>query len=163
MQTFIELRGNIEGKKVVWVGDGNNMCQTYMHAAGMLDFELTIACPEGFEPCSSLLDQLKKNVTLVHDPVEAISGAHLVATDTWASMGQESEKNTREIAFKNFQVNESLMNLSDNNSIFMHCLPAYRGQEINETIMNSEYSAVWIAAENRLHSQKALIEFLLNT
>ena len=163
MQTFIELRGNIEGKKVVWVGDGNNMCQTYMHAAGMLDFELTIACPEGFEPCSSLLDQLKQNVTLVHDPVEAISGAHLVATDTWASMGQESEKNTREIAFKNFQVNETLMNLSDNNSIFMHCLPAYRGQEINETIMNSEYSAVWIAAENRLHSQKALIEFLLNT
>ena len=107
MQTFIELRGNIEGKKVVWVGDGNNMCQTYMHAAGMLDFELTIACPEGFEPCSSLLDQLKQNVTLVHDPVEAISGAHLVATDTWASMGQESEKNTREIAFKNFQVNET--------------------------------------------------------
>ena len=163
MQTFIELRGSIEGKKVVWIGDGNNMCQTYMQAADMLDFELTIACPEGFEPCTNLLDQLKQNVTVIHDPVKAVSGAHLVATDTWASMGQESEKNIREIAFKDFQVNEKLMDLSGDRSIFMHCLPAYRGQEINETIMNSEYSAVWIAAENRLHSQKALIEFLLST
>ena len=86
-----------------------------------------------------------------------------MATDTWASMGQESEKNIREIAFKDYQVNEKLMDLSDDHSIFMHCLPAYRGQEINETIMDSRYSAVWIAAENRLHSQKALIEFLLST
>ena len=163
MQTFIELRGSIEGKKVVWIGDGNNMCQTYMQAADMLDFELTIACPEGFEPCTHLLDQLKQNVTVIHDPVKAVSGAHLVTTDTWASMGQESEKNIREIAFKDFQVNEKLMDLSGDRSIFMHCLPAYRGQEINETIMDSKYSAVWIAAENRLHSQKALIEFLLST
>jgi ornithine carbamoyltransferase len=163
MQTFIELRGSIEGKKVVWIGDGNNMCQTYMQAADMLDFDLTIACPEGFEPCTNLLDQLKQNVTVIHDPVKAVSGAHLVTTDTWASMGQESEKNIREIAFKDFQVNEKLMDLSGDRSIFMHCLPAYRGQEINETIMDSKYSAVWIAAENRLHSQKALIEFLLST
>jgi ornithine carbamoyltransferase len=163
MQTFIELRGSIEGKKVVWIGDGNNMCQTYMQAADMLDFDLTIACPEGFEPCTNLLDQFEQNVTLIHDPVKAIAGANLVATDTWASMGQESEKNIREIAFKDYQVNEKLMDLSDDHSIFMHCLPAYRGQEINETIMDSRYSAVWIAAENRLHSQKALIEFLLST
>ncbi|MAD57502.1 MAG: ornithine carbamoyltransferase [Porticoccus sp.] len=162
MQAFIELRGDIEGKKVTWIGDGNNMCQTYMHAAGMLDFQLKIGCPRGFEPQETISDELKENVTLVHDPVEAVAGADLVITDTWTSMGQESEKILRKKSFKDFQVNESLMEKSNERSLFMHCLPAYRGEEINDTIMDSGYSAVWLAAENRLHSQKALIEFLLS-
>jgi len=162
MQTYIEHKGSIQGKRVVWVGDGNNMCQSYMHAAEMLDFELFIACPEGFEPCSTLLDQLSSRVTLMRDPSAAITGAHLVATDTWASMGQESEKTLREKAFSGFQVNEKIMDLASSDALFMHCLPAHRGLEISETIMESKWSVVWDEAENRLHSQKALIEFLLS-
>ena len=163
IQAFIELRGDIQGKNVTWIGDGNNMCQSYMHAAEMLDFKLTIACPQGFKPCPKLLDQLSDHIILTEDPAEAVTGAHLVATDTWASMGQESEKATREKVFLRYQVNEEMMSLADNDALFMHCLPAYRGQEVNETILDSEYSGVWTAAENRLHSQKALIEFLLNS
>ncbi|MFQ3342395.1 MAG: ornithine carbamoyltransferase, partial [Porticoccus sp.] len=161
MQTYIEHRGSIQGKRVVWVGDGNNMCQSYMHAAEMLDFELLIACPKGFEPCSTLLNQLSSHVTLVRDPTVAISGANLVATDAWASMGQESESELRKKAFSGFQVNEAAMGLAAADALFMHCLPAYRGLEISETIMESQWSVVWSEAENRLHSQKALIELLL--
>jgi len=161
MQTYIEHRGSIQGKRVVWVGDGNNMCQSYMHAAEMLDFELLIACPKGFEPCSTLLNQLSSHVTLVRDPTVAISGANLVATDDWASMGQESESELRKKAFSGFQVNEAAMGLAAADALFMHCLPAYRGLEISETIMESQWSVIWSEAENRLHSQKALIELLL--
>ncbi|MDX2463610.1 MAG: ornithine carbamoyltransferase [Porticoccus sp.] len=162
MQTYIEHRGSIQGKRVVWVGDGNNMCQSYMNAADMLDFQLVIACPEGFEPCSELLGKFSDRVSIVRDPVAAISGADLVVTDTWASMGQEEEKQQREEAFTGFQVNEEVMSLAAKGALFMHCLPAYRGMEISETILESKWSVVWDEAENRLHAQKALIEFLLN-
>lgn len=162
MQTYIEHRGSIQGKRVVWVGDGNNMCQSYMNAADMLDFQLIIACPEGFEPCSDLLQKFNDRVSIVRDPVTAITKADLVVTDTWASMGQEEEKQQREKAFAGFQVNEEVMSLAADDALFMHCLPAYRGMEISETIMESKWSVVWDEAENRLHAQKALVEFLLN-
>jgi len=162
MQTYIEHRGSIQGKRVVWVGDGNNMCQSYMNAADMLDFQLVIACPEGFEPCSDLLQKFNDRVSIVRDPVAAITEADLVVTDTWASMGQEEEKQQRERAFAGFQVNEEIMSLAADDALFMHCLPAYRGMEISETIMESKWSVVWDEAENRLHAQKALVEFLLN-
>ncbi len=161
MQTYIEHRGSIKGKRVVWFGDGNNMCQSYMNAADMLDFELIIACPEGFEPCSNLLEKFSDRVSIERDPVAAVSGADLVVTDTWASMGQEEEKQLREKAFSGFQVNEDIMSLAAKDALFMHCLPAYRGLEISETIMESTWSVVWDEAENRLHAQKALVEFLL--
>ncbi|MFT7300471.1 MAG: ornithine carbamoyltransferase [Porticoccus sp.] len=162
MQTYMEHRGSIQGKKVVWVGDGNNMCQSYMNAADMLDFQLIIACPEGYEPSSTLLEKFNDRVSIVRDPASAIVDADLVVTDTWASMGQEEEKQLREQAFSGFQVNEEVMDLADKDALFMHCLPAYRGLEISDTIMESKWSVVWDEAENRLHSQKALVEFLLN-
>ena len=162
MQTYIEHRGSIQGKRVVWFGDGNNMCQSYMNAADMLDFELIIACPEGFEPCSNLLEKFSNRISIVRDPITAASGADLVVTDTWASMGQEEEKQLREKAFADFQVNEEIMSLAAKDALFMHCLPAYRGLEISDTIMESKWSVVWDEAENRLHAQKALVEFLLN-
>jgi len=162
MQTYIEHRGSIKGKRVVWFGDGNNMCQSYMNAADMLDFELIIACPKGFEPCSNLLEEFSDRASIERDPVAAVSGADLVVTDTWASMGQEEEKQIREKAFAGFQVNEEIMSLAAEDALFMHCLPAYRGLEISETIMESKWSVVWDEAENRLHAQKALVEFLLN-
>ena len=162
IQTFVEKRGSMQGKKVVWIGDGNNMCQSYINAAAILDFELVIACPEGYEPNADLLNRYKNNVTLLRDPQSAVSGAHLVVTDTWASMGQEDEKKARETAFAGYHVDEALMSKAANDALFMHCLPAYRGMEISDTIMDSEYSAVWDEAENRLHAQKALMEFLLN-
>ena len=121
-----------------------------------------ISCPEGFEPCAELLEKFSDRVSIVRDPLAAISGADLVVTDTWASMGQEEEKQQREEAFAGFQVNEEVMSLATEGALFMHCLPAYRGMEISETIMESKWSVVWDEAENRLHAQKALIEFLLN-
>ncbi len=162
MQAYMEHRGSIQGKKVVWVGDGNNMCQSYMNAADMLDFQLIIACPEGYEPSSALLEKFNDRVSIVRDPASAIVDADLVVTDTWASMGQEEEKQLREQAFSGFQVNEEVMALADKDALFMHCLPAYRGLEISDTIMESKWSVVWDEAENRLHAQKALLEFFLN-
>lgn len=161
MQTFFELRGSIQGKTVTYIGDGNNMCNSYINAAAMLDFQLNIACPEGFEPLASLLEQNRAHATLFRDPKEAAKNAHLVVTDTWASMGQEEEKNEREQKFANFQVNPKLMEAAAPNALFLHCLPAYRGKEISENMLDEPCSAVWDAAENRLHAQKALIELLL--
>lgn len=161
IQTFVEHRGSLQGKKVVWVGDGNNMCHSYMNAADILDFELIVACPKGYEPNRSLLNKYSSRVSIVRDPQQAVIGADLVVTDTWASMGQE-EKKEREAAFSGYCVDEALMTKAAPGALFMHCLPAYRGMEISDTIMDSKYSVVWDEAENRLHAQKALLEFLLN-
>ncbi|MEZ5528453.1 MAG: ornithine carbamoyltransferase [Porticoccaceae bacterium] len=161
MQTYLEHRGSIRGKRVAWIGDGNNMCQSYMNAADMLDFQLVIACPPGYEPSQALLDKFSERVSIVRDPEAAMSGADLVVTDTWASMGQEQEKKQREKDFAGFQVNEEMMALAAQDALFMHCLPAYRGLEISDTMLESKWSVVWDEAENRLHAQKALVEFLL--
>jgi ornithine carbamoyltransferase len=161
MQTFFEHRGDIQGKTAAWIGDGNNMCQSYMNAAAVLDFHLNIACPKGFEPKAELLEAYKDRITLTHSPKEAVRGAHLVTTDVWASMGQEDEQETRLKRFEGFQVTPALMDLADKDALFMHCLPAHRGEEVSKEMMEDSRSVVFDEAENRLHAQKALLEFLL--
>lgn len=162
VQTFVEHRGSIQGKRVAWVGDGNNMCQSYINAARQFDFELAIACPEGYRPDETLVNDNAKRIQMTTDPLVAVRGADLVVTDTWASMGQEEEKQQRMEDFAGYQVNDELMSHAASNALFMHCLPAYRGMEIDENTLDAPYSVVWDEAENRLHAQKALMEFLLN-
>jgi ornithine carbamoyltransferase len=161
VQTFVEHRGPIAGRVVAWVGDGNNMCNTYVHAARQLGFRLRVACPEGYEPDPEEVVAAGPRVTIVRDPREAVAGADLVATDVWASMGQESEQAEREARFAPYQVNEGLMALARPDALFMHCLPAHRGEEVTEGVLSGPWSVVWDEAENRLHAQKALLEFLL--
>lgn len=161
MQTYFEHRGDIAGKTVCWVGDGNNMCNSFIDAAALLDFELVVACPQGYEPMQSLLDAHKDRVRIVRDPVAAVKGAHLVATDVWASMGQEAEQQKRIAAFAGFQVTLELLSHAAADALFMHCLPAHRGEEVSAEVMEDPNSVVWDEAGNRLHAQKALLEFLL--
>ena len=161
MQTFLEHRGSIQGKTVVWVGDGNNMCNTYIQAAIQFDFQLRVACPEGYDPDPALLEQAGERVTIVRDPHAAMAGAHLVCTDVWASMGQEEEATDRMAVFAPYQVTQQMLDLADESALFMHCLPAHRGEEVSAELMDDPRSVVWDQAENRLHAQKALVEFLL--
>ncbi len=163
IQTFVELRGSLQGKKVAWIGDGNNMCHSYILAAHQLDFQLVIASPPGYEPQPDVLKRGGSQVTLNHDPVEAVTAADLVCTDVWASMGQEQEQAKRIEAFRSYQVDLKLMSKAKPDALFMHCLPAHRGEEVTAEVIDSPYSVVWQEAENRLHSQKALLEFLLVT
>lgn len=161
IQTFVERRGNPKGATVAWIGDGNNMCQSYINAADRCDFNLRIACPEGYDPDPVLLEKFKHRVTLTRDPREAAQGADWLVTDVWASMGQEQEQNQRAKKFSDFQINHQLMALANRDAIFMHCLPAHRGEEVSaELIEDERYSVVWEEAENRLHAQKALMLFL---
>ncbi|HWO99364.1 MAG TPA: ornithine carbamoyltransferase [Methylococcus sp.] len=161
MQTYFEHRGDIAGRVVAWVGDGNNMCQTYIHAAEMLDFHLRIACPAGYEPEAGLVADAGDHVSLERDARRAVAGADLVVTDVWASMGQESERADRLRAFRNYQVDSELMSQAKPDALFMHCLPAHRGEEVTTEVLEGNQSVVWDEAENRLHAQKALLEFLL--
>jgi ornithine carbamoyltransferase len=161
LQTWFEHRGDIAGKTVAWIGDGNNMCQTYIHAAQQLDFKLNIASPEGYEPEAGLLAAAGNIVELSRDPRHAAKGADLIVTDVWASMGQEEEQAIRAEAFAGFQVDAELMALAAPDALFMHCLPAHRGEEVSAEVIDGPQSVVWEEAENRLHVQKALLEFLL--
>ena len=161
MQTWREHRGAIKGARVAWVGDGNNMCNSYINAARQFDFQLFVACPKGYKPDAALVEAYADRVTLVETPEEAVLGANLVATDVWASMGQEDEQGTRLRAFQAFQVNPKLMQLADKDALFMHCLPAHRGEEVSEDMLEQSCAVVWDEAENRLHAQKALLEFLM--
>nr|WP_010133098.1 ornithine carbamoyltransferase [Microbulbifer agarilyticus] len=161
LQTYVEHRGSPEGKAVAWVGDGNNMCHSYINAALMYDFELRIACPEGYDPDESIVARAKDRVKIVRTPQEAVSGADWVATDVWASMGQETEQQIRLKAFEGYLVDHKLMSHANRDAIFMHCLPAHRGEEVSgELLEDDKISVVWDEAENRLHAQKALMEFL---
>ena len=162
MHTWIEHRGNVQGKTVCWLGDGNNMCQSYINAAKILGFHLKIACPEGFEPSAELMDEAQGYATIEHDPRRASEGAHLLVTDVWASMGQEEEARMREQALSNYQLNQELLDLADTEALYFHCLPAHSGEEITADLMDNPKSVIWDEAENRLHAQKALIEFLLS-
>jgi len=163
IQTYTEHRGSIEGKTVAWIGDGNNMCQSWINAAIVLDFKLNIACPEGYEPSAKLVAEAGDRVFMTRSPVEAVSGANLVTTDVYASMGQESELQLRLEKFAGFQVNHELMAHAADNAIFMHCLPAHREEEVSGALLEDEaISVVWDEAENRLHAQKALMVFLLS-
>ena len=161
MQTFVEQRGSIQGSKVVWLGDGNNMCNSYINAARQFDFQLSIATPDDYQPNSNVVAAAGDRVTLTNDPELASKDADLIVTDVWASMGQEEESETRLKDFSGYQVNQNIMQLADKDALFMHCLPAHRGEEVTAEVIDGEQSVVWQEAENRLHAQKALLEMLI--
>ena len=156
--TFIEKKGSIQGATVAWIGDANNMCNSWIEAANVLGFNLNISSPPDYAP--DILST-SENVKFFSVPQEAVEKADLVTTDVWASMGFEEESKSREQAFKDWQVDESLMALTSKDSLFMHCLPAHRGEEVSAEVIDGIQSVVWDEAENRLHVQKALMEFLL--
>ncbi len=162
MQTWYEHRGPMAGKTAAWIGDGNNMCNSYINAAIQYDFKLRIACPEGFEPKAELLEQAGERVELVRDAKAAAKDADLVVTDVWASMGQEDEQTARVEKFMPYQVNSEVMAQAKPDALFMHCLPAHRGEEVTAEVIDGPQSVVWDEAENRLHAQKSLLLFLLN-
>jgi len=161
--TVRQRLGTYEGKKVAWIGDGNNMANSWINAAYRLGFELALACPEGYEPNAELLARARgaAHVTLVRDPDEAVAGAHVVNTDVWASMGQEEEQDEREQAFAGYTVDAALMQRAARDAIFLHCLPAHRGEEVTSDVIDGPQSCVWDEAENRLHIQKAIMAALI--
>ena len=161
MQTYFEHRGDISGKTVTYIGDGNNMCHSYMNAARQYGFTLNIAVPEGYDPDADLLAETKDCVNVFRNPHDAASGADMITTDVWASMGQEEEQAIREKAFAGFQVNDNVMGLANKDAVFMHCLPAHRDEEVSASVIDGHQSVVWDQAENRLHAQKALLELLM--
>jgi ornithine carbamoyltransferase len=161
VQTYVEQRGDIGGRSVAWIGDGNNMCHSYINAARQFGFNLRIAAPSGYLPDAGILAAAGERASLVDSPQAAAEGADIVVTDVWASMGQESEQAAREKAFAGYQVDTDLMALAAPDALFMHCLPAHRGEEVAADVIDGAQSVVWDEAENRLHAQKALLEFLL--
>ena len=161
LQTFFEVRGDIQGKTVCWLGDGNNVCHSWMNAARQLDFEVVVACPEGYDPDPTLLGACSQWVRIERDPIRAVQGADLLVTDVWASMGQEAEQNQRAANLAPYQVNRPLLDLAAPDALYMHCLPAHRGEEISAELMDAPDTVIWQEAENRLHAQKALMELLI--
>ncbi len=164
LMTIEERFGKVDGLKVAWVGDGNNVANSWITAALRLDFQLFLACPPGYEPDKALLAQAHKEnrpVYLGEDPRWAVSGAQVINTDVWASMGQEGEAESRKQVFRPYQVNAALLQQADSQAIVLHCLPAHRGEEITDEVLDGPQSAAWDQAENRLHFQKALLEWLL--
>jgi len=161
MQTYFEHRGDILGKTVAWIGDGNNMCHSYIHAAMVLDFTLHIAAPKGYLPNPEIVALAGERVHFFDNTIDAAKGADLVVTDVWASMGQEEEQKLRELAFKDYQVTAQVMAVAKSNALFMHCLPAHRSEEVSADVIDGAQSVVFDEAENRLHAQKALLELLL--
>ena len=161
LMTFKEKNKNEVLKKVCWIGDGNNVCNSYIEAATKFDFEISIFCPKGCEPYQPLLNKAKDFITLVSKKDEALEKAQIVTTDVWTSMNNESSSKERRKTFKNFFVEEKDMGLANDNAIFLHCLPAHRGEEISFTMLEHAQSMVWDQAENRLHAQQSLLEFLL--
>jgi ornithine carbamoyltransferase len=161
--TIRETLGGWDGKVVAWVGDGNNMANSWINAAGSLGFELRLACPKGYEPNAEILERNRARapITLTSDPEEAVHGANVVNTDVWASMGQEEEQEQRIRAFQGYIVDRNLMKLADKRAIFLHCLPAHRGEEVAEEVIEGPQSKVWDQAENRLHVQKAIMATLM--
>ncbi len=163
MQTYFEHRGDIKGKTVAWIGDGNNMCHSYINAAIRLDFNLHIASPEGYLPDADIVKSAGNHVRVFNSTMEAAKGANLIVTDVWASMGQEEEQQQRIRAFKDFQITQAIMDNADSGALFMHCLPAHRGEEVAAEVIDGAQSVIYDEAENRLHAQKALLELLMCT
>ncbi len=162
MQTFCEHRGDIRGRTVAWIGDGNNMCHSYINAARQFGFTLHIACPDGYAPDPGILSAAGERVVIMPSAVDAARGTDLVTTDVWASMGQEEEQEKRARAFADYQVTADIMRAASPDALFMHCLPAHRGEEVAADVIDGPQSVVWDEAENRLHAQKALLELLLS-
>ena len=165
IMTVIEHKGSYEGLRFAWVGDGNNMANTWVEAAAIFGFELTLACPKGYQPNAKVLEWAKSRatsrITLTDDPKEAVNGADVLNTDVWASMGQEAEQQKRLLAFAGYCLDDSLLDLAKPGCIVMHCLPAHRGEEISESVIEGPRSVVWDEAENRLHVQKAIMARLM--
>jgi ornithine carbamoyltransferase len=166
LMTVIESKGGYDNLKFVWVGDGNNVAHSWINAALVLDINITLACPEGYMPNHKVLEfsaenNNKNKIKVTQDPFEAVKDADVVYTDVWASMGKESEKNLRKSVFTNFQVNKNFLKLASKDVIVMHCLPAHRGEEITDEIIEGKHSVVWDQSENKMHLQKALLEFLI--
>ena len=161
MQTWFELRGDIAGATVAWIGDGNNMCHSYINAAIRYGFNLRIAAPPGHDPDPDLVQSGGERISLHETAIDAAQDVDLVVTDVWASMGQEDEQEQRLQSFADYQVNDRIMQSAHADALFMHCLPAHRDEEVSTAVLESSQSVVWQEAENRLHAQKALLEFLL--
>ncbi len=163
--TIVEKIGTYEGLKIAYVGDGNNMANSWIDAAAKLPFKLTLACPKGYDPDARILERGRKKaprgVSLFRDPAQAVKNADVVYTDVWASMGQEAEQEARTKVFEGYQVNRKLMQHAKQDAIVMHCLPAHRGEEISAEVLDGPRSVVWDEAENRLHVQKAILEILM--
>jgi ornithine carbamoyltransferase len=161
--TVRETLGGWDGKTIAWVGDGNNMANSWINAAGSLGFELRLACPPGYQPNPEILERnrRKARITLTADPQEAVREAHVINTDVWASMGQEEEQEQRLRAFQGYMVDAALMQTAHPEAIFLHCLPAHRGEEVSEDVIEGPQSKVWDQAENRLHVQKAIMATLM--
>lgn len=162
--TLYEHFGDIKKLKIAWIGDGNNMANSWIEAHLIFGFSLSMACPKGYEPAKELVKKASKNKNfkLTNTPEEAVKGVDVINTDVWISMGDEDEEEERKKAFKGFQVNKNLLKKADRNAVVLHCLPAYRGFEITEDVMESKQSLIFVQAENRLHTQKALLEYLFN-
>jgi ornithine carbamoyltransferase len=165
LQTVIEQKGTCEGLKYAWVGDGNNMANTWIEAAALFGFELALACPKGYEPDASVMAWAQAaapgKITLTTDPKIAVAAADVINTDVWASMGQEAEQKDREQAFAGYCLDDTLIALAQPDCIVMHCLPAHRGEEISDSVIEGQHSVVWDEAENRLHVQKAIMATLI--
>lgn len=165
LYTVIEHRGSYAGLKFAWVGDGNNMANTWIEAAAILGFDLTLACPQGYEPNRQVWEwaqaRASSKIVLTEDPAEAAKDADVLNTDVWASMGQEKEQEARVKAFAGYQLNEALLDGAKGNCMVLHCLPAHRGEEISDDVIEGPHSAVWDEAENRLHAQKAIMATLM--
>jgi len=163
--TVIEHKGGYQGLKFAWIGDGNNVANTWIEAAAIFGFDLTLACPEGYDPDANVLQWARAHgsskIVITRDPKEAAADADVLNTDVWASMGQEEEQKVREKAFAGYQLNEALLDLAKGNAMVMHCLPAHRGEEISDDVIEGPHSAVWDEAENRLHVQKAIMATLM--
>ena len=163
--TVIEHKGGYQGLKFAWIGDGNNMANSWIEAAAIFGFDLTLACPEGYDPNPRVLEWARaravSKIVVTRDPREAARGADILNTDVWASMGQEEEQKIREKAFAGYQLNEELLDLAQGNAMVLHCLPAHRGEEISDDVIEGPHSAVWDEAENRLHVQKAIMATLM--
>ena len=164
IMTFEELKGPIRNKKIAWLGDGNNVVYSLIEAAVKFEFQLSIACPKGYEPDKKILQWAKKNngsISITNNPLEASNSADCVITDKWISMGDKINKNKKKNALKPYQVNKKIMKSAKKDSIFMHCLPANRGEEVTNDVMDGKQSAVWLEALNRIHAQKSIIEWCL--
>ena len=161
MQTYFEHRGDITGKTVTWIGDGNNMCNSYINASKILNFNLNIACPTDYRPDDTLMASAQSTIKLFPDALTASKNSDLIVTDVWASMGQEQEQQKRQQAFSHFAVTNQIMDNAHPDALFMHCLPAHRGEEVDADVIDGPQSVVFDEAENRLHAQKALLELLM--
>ncbi len=166
LMTILEIRKNLEGVKIVWVGDGNNVCHSWLNAAAILPLNLVIACPEGYQPDEAILEAAVKDsqgsVVVLSDPREAVRDADVIYTDVWASMGHESEHALRKNVFKPYQVSQALVALAKQDVVVMHCLPAHRGEEIAADVLEGTNSIVWDQAENKMHMHKAILERLIS-